>query len=232
MKLRKILLLIFLPLMLVCASVTAGTCICTSEPVSVYAAEEIISASSEEIEGSAVTSSGEIEETINSSVVEEENTEINIKEYLQNAFDSFVAPLLTGVSITSIVSLLVSVIFAYLNRKNNKNNAEIQKTNRKDIQTTIQMFNEYKISSDKIIEELEKQNQVSKETKNEFVKKSEALLKQCEQMNKDVEHLEGLKEVMVDLATIISKIARSSNQLVSSGVAKDVTKLEEHIRKL
>lgn len=221
MKLRKILLLIFLPLMLVCASVTAGTCIRTSVPVSVYAAEEIISASSEEIE-----------ETINSSVAEEENTEFNIKEYLQNAFDSFVAPLLTGVSITSIVSLLVSVIFAYLNRKNNKNNAEIQKTNREDIKTTIQMFNEYKISSDKIIKELKTQNQVSKETKNEFVKNSEALLKQCEQMTKDVEHLEGLKEVMVDLATIISKIARSSNQLVSSGVAKDVTKLEEHIRKL
>lgn len=214
MKLRKILLFIFLPLMLVCASVTAGTCICTSKPVSVYAAEEVQP------------------EEVNTSSEEGENGEFNIKEYLQNAFNSFVAPLLTGVSITSIVSLLINVILTCLNRKNNKNNAAIQKENREDILNTIQRFKEYKDTSDKVLNELKTQNQISVETKNAFVKQSQDLLEQCKLMTKNVEHLEGLKEVMVDLATIIGKIARSSNQLVSDGIAKDVSILEEHIRQL
>jgi len=189
-----------------------------------------------ENEDSEVISSEIIVEEDSSSVAEEASsspsTLVQIKNNIQEAWDTYVAPLMTGVSITAMISLIVNVILGYLNHKNSKFSKENVAKSVEEISEVYKLYMEYKSSNEKIIEELKNQTTLSEETKTEFLNKSNALLNKCAEVINKTEKLESLKVVMTDLATIIAKLSLASKEMVKAGITEDVAKLEEHIKEL
>lgn len=167
-----------------------------------------------------------------SSSSEVTNSEEGFTTKITEAWDTYIAPILTGVSITSIVSLIASIVFAILNHKNNNKSKLAIQQNRDEIVEIFQMYIKYKELSDKMLEELKNQNNLADDLRKEFSTKSTELIDKCNDVVNKTENLQSLKAVMIDLSTIISKVASSSDEMVAKGIASDVNKLEEHIRSL
>lgn len=228
MKLKK-LLFIVLPISLACVLN------CTRVgymPTRTYADDGTLTSET-------ITSSSSSEETTTEIGVENESEESGVKkdftqlkETVLGAWNSYIAPLLAGVSITSVISMLVSIVFTIKNRKTNKLNSAVIASNDKDIAEVFKMYLEYQATNEKVLNELKESNEISEATRKEFEEKSKALLEKTNEVIESVDNLETLKEVMKDMATILLKIAENDTNLIKLGVTEDIVKLESHINEL
>lgn len=160
------------------------------------------------------------------------NEEPDLKETLQKYWDEFIAPLFVGVTGTSIVSALLSIGIAIVNRKNNKVSKEEVIKSHQNVNDVALKATEMIASFNKILKAVETQNTISQEMKTEFINASNQLLEKIATLTNKTEDLMKLKQIIVTQATINSKIALASKEVVTSGVGEDIKSLAEQIKQL
>lgn len=191
-----------------------GMTISHSSPIAVNA-EEITESNNEEIQETIAT-----------------ETEETIKETITRYWDEFVAPLFVGVTGTSVVSAILSIAVAIINRKNNKTSKEEVKKSHNEVSEVVQLAAQMIANFGKILEAVEKQNSISKEMKESFIQSSNQLLEKVASLTDKTEDLMKLKQIIVTQAEINSKIALASREVVASGVGEDIKVLAEQIKQL
>lgn len=191
-----------------------GMTISHSSPIAVNA-EEITESNNEEIQETIAT-----------------ETEETIKETITRYWDEFVAPLFVGVTGTSVVSAILSIAVAIINRKNNKTSKEEVKKSHNEVSEVVQLAAQMIANFEKILEAVEKQNSISKEMKESFIQSSNQLLEKVASLTDKTEDLMKLKQIIVTQAEINSKIALASREVVASGVGEDIKVLAEQIKQL
>lgn len=195
-----------------------GMTIGHSSPIMVNA-EEMTSSES-------IFDSEDIKETIAS------ETEDTIKETFSQYWDEFVAPLFVGVTGTSIVSAILSVAVAIINKKNNKTSKEEVKKSHKEVSEVAVLAAQMILDFTKILNAVENQNKINQETKEAFVKSSNELLDKIATLTNKTEDLMKLKQIIVTQSLINSKIALASKEIIASGVGEDIQALAEQIKQL
>lgn len=160
------------------------------------------------------------------------NEEPDLKETLQKYWDEFIAPLFVGVTGTSIVSALLSIGIAIVNRKNNKVSKEEVIKSHQNVNDVALKATEMIASFNKILKAIETQNTITQEMKTEFIDASNQLLEKIATLTNKTEDLMKLKQIIVTQATINSKIALASKEVITSGVGEDIKLLAEQIKQL
>lgn len=166
---------------------------------------------------------------INEEIVDDEH---ELKETLQKYWDEFIAPLFVGVTGTSIVSAILSIGIAIVNRKNNKASKEEVVKSHQNVNDVVLKATEMITSFNRILKAVEAQNTISQEMKTEFINASNQLLEKIATLTNKTEDLMKLKQIIVTQATINSKIALASKEVVTSGVGEDIKSLAEQIKQL
>lgn len=161
-------------------------------------------------------------------VVEEEQEEENIKDKLTNWKDTFLVPILSGVSITSVISALVSIGFAFLNRKvikrlekeNNEGAMYIAncKASIVDIMGSVLQVSDL---VNKIIET----NTLTNESINQ-------LTDVFNNLKDKTENLIVLKDSVYKLCMLINKVVKKTPELVSNGVAEECDRIIKQIKNI
>lgn len=161
-------------------------------------------------------------------IVEEEPVVDDWKDKVENWKNTYIVPLISSVSITSILTMLFSVAVAYLNRKTN---TFIKEANDKTQEITVKALEKVEevkklagVYIDKTIEVLEKADQITNE-----VTKS---IKKIKELTEKTENLIVLKQAVLSMCEGLSKIARASEELVKNGVAEELARIESEIKKI
>lgn len=159
-------------------------------------------------------------------------TEETIKETISKYWDEFVAPLFVGVTGTSVVSAILSIGVAIINRKNNKVSKEEVKKSHDDVSEVVKLAAQMITNFGNILDAVEKQNEISREMKEAFVQSSNQLLEKVAMLTNKTEDLMKLKQIIVTQAAINSKIALASREVIASGVGEDIVALTNQIKQL
>lgn len=157
--------------------------------------------------------------------VEEETDDKTIEDKIEETWNTMLVPLLSGVSLTSIFSLVVSIILSIVNRKANQRSANQIGDVGSNALTVIACAN-------KIVEEIKKQNIYSEQTKAELIKSMQELLLQLKELTNKTEDVIKLKEMIKTLGSIQLKIAFTIPNVVVHGLGEDLFKLEGYLNNL
>lgn len=139
--------------------------------------------------------------------------------------ETYLAPLLGGVSITSVVSALISIVLAIINRKTN---GKIKESNKETIDLSVSVLK----SAANLIDEMKEFNSISEETRKQFKEATDNLLKNVVELSGKTEQMLKIKDCVNQLVLIEEKIASHSKELVASGVAEDIHKLIEDVNNI
>lgn len=201
-------------------------------------AEEVIESSesapiTSNSSASTTTESISVTESITSltSVIDEPK-EPQIKDTLSQYWDQFIAPLFVGVTGTSIISAIVSIAVAIINRKNNKANKNEVTQSHNEVCAVASLASQMITDFRNILQTLESQNKISQEMKDNFINSSKQLLEKIAALTNKTEDLMKLKEIIITQTTINSKIALASKEVISSGLGEDIKLLSEQIKEL
>lgn len=225
-------------LFVTCALVLTGTCITlayVSESRGGYAPLCAEEESSEVIEESSEPEEEPVVEEEQPVVVEEGQEEAK-ESWVENKFNTFVVPLLSGVSITSVVSALVCILMTLL--KNRSLDKKLLEVNKEAEKRKAEADDVYKKANDKLLEVTEvlklirevskdvaEDNALNREVK-EYVKKSlSSMLSMIEENNKEVVKIEKIKSVLAILVQLEAKVAKQSSEVIKSGIIEDINKL-------
>lgn len=157
--------------------------------------------------------------------VEEEIDDKTIEDKIEETWNTMLVPLLSGVSLTSIFSLVVSIILSIVNRKANQRSANQIGDVSSNALTVIACAN-------KIVEEIKKQSIYSEQTKAELIKSMQELLLQLKELTNKTEDVIKLKEMIKTLGSIQLKIASTIPNVVVHGLGEDLFKLEGYLNNL
>jgi len=147
------------------------------------------------------------------------------QEKFNNFKDTYLTPLLGGVSIASVLSAVISIVLAFINRKTN---GKIKESNEKTINLSVNVLT----AGSKLIEEMQKSKEISENTRKEFKEASDLLIKQIVELSGKTEEMLKLKSCVNQLVLIEQKITAHSKELVASGVAEDIAKLVNDIESI
>lgn len=143
-----------------------------------------------------------------------ENSEESVSDKISNFKDTYLVPLLSGVSIASLVSIFLSILGFVLNRKFKHERKESEDVVLGSVLNLISKFTE-------LLTEISTTNALSKDTAKAFTTECDNLLKQFE-FTKDIPTtMAKVAKCEVAIANIVSKIAAHSKDLVSCGIAED-----------
>lgn len=201
-----------------------------NKPSSLAHAEE---PTSTEVTSTSETSTSEGTDTTDTTQVEDDKTlGDKIKDEITNFKDTYLVPLLSGVSITSVLGAIFSLIMAIINRKcNQKSNSELIESS-KQLASVATLATQIIQVTMQIMDEIKAQNLIAENTRLEFQKSSKILFNQIASLTHKTEELQGLKPILATLATIDSKIALCSSEVVKSGLGTDIALLAEQIKSL
>lgn len=156
--------------------------------------------------------------------------EKNIVDKVEDAYNTYIAPLLAGVGITSILSAVVSIAFAVKNRKDKKNIKDNSTTTTKNANTIIEKAEElYKVCNS-LKEMCEKDHTLSKEVIDVFNEKAKLITNDISSLQKDVSNLFEIKAYVLNMAQIMSTMASHIPELRESGCAEEIEKIVNKIK--
>lgn len=156
-----------------------------------------------------------------------ETSELSERELIENEirqwWETYLLPVFSGVSIATILTALISIGVAVANRKNNK-------ISKKGINETIKLVDGAIGGIALLIDELTTTNKISAETRKTFIETTTALNLKVAELTNKTEELMKLKEIVATLAEIQTQIAMANKEFVKSGIANEVSKLNEQIK--
>lgn len=174
--------------------------------------------------------------TSESSQIEENQSQNNvgdkIKDEIADFKDTYLIPLLSGVSITSVLGALFSLLMAFLNRRSNKKSNEEIIQSSKQVESVVELAASIIKTTSQIMEEIQKQNEIAESTRMDFQKSANELLVKISELTKETQDLQKLKPIMVSLASIDSKIALSNADVIKNGFGEDIARISEQIKSL
>lgn len=215
------------------------------KPISAEGESSEILDSSEPVESSEPQESSEPEEQQSSEeqqesapveepVVEEPEEDVSkeIAAKLNVFKDTFLVPLVSGVSITNLISCAVAIIFAYKNRKTNENinnsNNKTQELSLKAIEAAVAL----KKSAELLIEKVQNDSALTTEMKQDIFEQANFIRNNFDNFAKEVEKMLEIKTCVLMLIQVQAKLAETNPQAVSSGVMKQISELNEQAKKL
>lgn len=169
-------------------------------------------------EGEDSSTTSEVVETTE----EEENT---VSDWLKDKYETFIVPAFAGVSVASVISVIVSVAFAILNRKTN---VKIKASNEETVDVALKIVN---LASD-IIETARVGNAISADSKKAFLEKADEITMKIAEMTEQTEKMLEIKELVILMSRVITEMAKVDENAVTSGVAKELAKLDKQIQKM
>ena len=183
--------------------------------------------------------SAEGEET--SEVVEQPQEEK--ESWVKKSFDTYVVPLLSGVSLTSIVSAVACIVTTIIkNKQLDKKLLTLQEEDNKrraEADAIYQSANEKLAEATEILQTVREtyriileNDVINKETKKIVLEKLAFMSSELEKQSKDVKKVEKLQEVIGLLVQLQSKIALQTTEAVKSGVVDDVNKILQLVKSI
>lgn len=139
--------------------------------------------------------------------------------------DTFLVPILSGVSVTSIASMLISVVFAFLNRSTNK---KIMGSNSETISIALKVIEQNAV----LIEKMEESNKINQEAIDEFKKSTAQIIEKVSSLATTTENLLKIKDILIIYSEIETKLAMSNEIAVAKGISKDISDLNNKIKEL
>lgn len=137
----------------------------------------------------------------------------------ENFKNTYLVPLLSGVTVASVLSMALSIGLAVYNSKVNKKTRTLVKGCIEQILSTLKVLNA-------LVSEFEQSNRLSKATLKLIDESFQKLLAQLSLLEKATKKTEELKEAVVLIGQMQKELAKVDRQAVSSGVAKTLVQLE------
>ena len=147
------------------------------------------------------------------------------KTAIEKFKDTFLIPLLSGVSVFSILSTVISISMAVLNKRSNG------KVREKAVEIIAQAT-DIVAKAITMKETAEKQYEETKALALDVKEKAQALIDSGKLLEEDVKRLYGIKDTIVALLEVEAKKLANEGNAVASGLAEDVNKLVEETKLL
>ena len=201
-------------------SIAMGLCVfggvaltSTSKGMPVKAEEEVTSTTE-----TVATS----EETSETAVVVSEEVE-TWTEKLNTFKDTYLVPLLSGVSITSILSVIATFVFNVVKEK--KLDKKLIESNTKLAEATAILATITKIYND-----IAEDKKLNAETKQIISKTMNELVERFDVNNEKIAKVEKIEPILRLLVQLEVKIAKSSSDLIASGAIEDINEITKLIK--
>ena len=165
------------------------------------------------------------EETETTPVVEETTTneEENWKDKIIQFKDTILVPLLSGVSITSILSVVITIILNTIRGK---------KLDKKCIESEAKLAEATAILSTitKIYNDIADDKKINEETRTIIETQMTDLIEKINANNEKVAKIEKIEPILKLLVQLEIKLAKASSDVVASGAIKDVNEITKLIK--
>lgn len=177
-----------------------------------------------------------------------------VKDWANGKWDTYIAPLLGGVSLAVVVSFIGTLAMNYAKGKGlDKKMLAAQEQFNSQIEEIKKTFAEKSIAIDekvaqtadilasigstletlKSIEETVKSGEkVSEETKEQLTSQVNSLTKSMGELTEGVECLDGMKKAMVALSQIVSKLASTDPDAIKNGTVAEIKQLADMTKEL
>lgn len=146
--------------------------------------------------------------------------------------DNYVVPLVSGVSVATIINLILTLAYTLIKNKTIKLKDKIIDDNQVRMSDMVEA---QKIFCDKVanmIQELQQSNSINKETLAAVQSSANDLFVKIADLTGKTEHMTKIIPVLNTVAIIQSKTVEASEVAIKSGVADDVNKLLEQLKDL
>lgn len=178
---------------------------------SVALAEE----STSEVVSSEETSSSNIVDGV---IGQGETIIANTKNAAGDLLYTYVIPLFSGVSLTSLIAMAVSITLAVINKKSN---GKIREKMLDVVNTASNII----LQAKNMREMAEKQYKETKELAKNVIEQVNELIDSGKLIEEDIKKMFGIKDTMVALLELEAKKLANEGNAVASGLAEDVNKL-------
>lgn len=194
----------------------------TSEPVGDSSEEEPIS--SEE-----PTSS---EEPATSEEQPQEKEGEKISEKLVAFRDTYLVPLVTGVSLTSVLSVVFSIVMAINSYKNKKSIIEENNKMRTQCLEMLVMAKQVVETANALTLSIMDDKKVSEETKQAFMNQTKIINDSIDELTQETEKVLQIKPCVIMLIQLMTDLAKVNPQAVSSGILETIEQLNQQAKKM
>lgn len=173
----------------------------------------------------------------------EETTEVVVEEqpaeeesWFQKSYETYVVPLLSGVSVTSILSMIVTIVFTVIKNK---------KLDEKVLTITKNANEIYQQAENKLVEVKEilgevheihrltlNSEKVNSEAKTFLEEKVKYMVTVVDDNSEKVNKIDDLVKVLTLLTQLQVKISKQSAEIVKSGIIEDINEITQLVKKL
>ena len=188
----------------------------TSEPVGDSSEEESISS----------------EEPASSEEQPQEKEGEKISEKLVAFRDTYLVPLVTGVSLTSVLSTVFSIAMAINAYKNKKTIIEENNKTRKQCLEMLVMAKQVVETANALTLSIMDDKKVSEETKQAFMKQTKMINDSIDKLTQETEKVLQIKPCVIMLIQLMTDLAKVNPQAVSSGVLETIEQLNQQAKKM
>ena len=182
----------------------------------------------------AVVVHAEGEETTSEVVVEEQPAKE--ENWFQKNYETYIVPLLSGVSITSILSTVVTFVFTIAKNK---------KLDQKVLAITEKANEKYQQAEEKLVEVKEilrvineiyqltlNNEEVNNETKTFLKEKVQHMITVIDENSEKVNKIDDLTQILILLTQLQVKVSKQSAEIVKSGIVDDINEITQLVKKL
>lgn len=172
------------------------------------------------------------DKAIDDKVAELEKEISDVESWVNEKWDTYVSPLLGGVSLAVVVSFLGTLLMTYVRSKSL--DGKLKDANDKIAQATEILA---KVSSVLLVlntvkSDVENGNKINDETKAELKSQVSSLEAKIGELSGNIEPMEDIKKILSLLVQIVSAIATNDENSVKSGVSKEVSELASMLPEL
>lgn len=174
---------------------------------------------------------------------EENKLNDEIAEKIKQFKDTYLVPILSGVSVTSILSAVFTITLAFINRKTNKRISTSNDTTQANVaQFMINVEAKFTALSNKVENMLTLANRVvdtAEEAKKlydemfDMIKgKFNEIVNEINGLTDSTEKMLVMKKCMIMLINLEAELSKSNPQAISSGVVKQIAEINEEAKKM
>lgn len=154
------------------------------------------------------------------------------KDQVENAWNTYIVPLCSGLTVTTVLSFIFSAYCNFKNKKNNKESANNIQESNNNIKEIINIVLDLIKNVSGLYKECQNYNKIANETRIAFETATNDLIKKIESQTSATENLMELKQILVLLAEIETKLAVNDPNAIKAGISEDIVILNEQIKNL
>lgn len=161
-----------------------------------------------------------------------EESESKIKDAMLNFKDTFLVPLVSTLSLSTLIGAGVSVAVALLNKKNNNSLKEKVLETQKQVACAIKAVEDTTKIAGNIIERTKDINECLEEAFKKMNDNTGEMVEKTAQLVNSSEKVLEIKKCVVMLVEIQSEIVKHDPQAISNGLAKQISEINEQAKKM